>query len=57
MNGRNNQPPSSLSRNREKRSFGAWWSLSKTAAKAGDNVSELNAEITVEMAMVKANCL
>ncbi|MNL85694.1 hypothetical protein D3C87_2141040 [compost metagenome] len=27
------------------------------AAKAGDKVKELNAEITVEMAMVKANCL
>ncbi|MCY1248578.1 hypothetical protein D9M72_620230 [compost metagenome] len=57
MNGRNNQPPSSLSRNREKRSFGALWSLSNTAAKAGDRVRELKAEITVEIAMVKANCL
>ena len=31
--------------------------LSSTAASAGDSVSELNAEITVEMAMVSANWL
>ena len=29
--------------------------LSSTAASAGDSVSELNAEITVEMAIVSAN--
>ncbi|MNG10689.1 hypothetical protein D3C84_941750 [compost metagenome] len=57
MNGRNNQPPKSVSRTLEKRSFGASWLLSSTAANAGDRVSELKAEITVEMAMVKANCL
>ncbi|MNP65476.1 hypothetical protein D3C76_1610670 [compost metagenome] len=57
MNGANSQLPSSFSRNREKRSLGAWWSFSSTAARAGDRVSELNAEITVEMAMVRANCL
>jgi len=32
------------------------WGLSSTAASAGERVSELNAEITVEMAMVSANC-
>ncbi|MNN48809.1 hypothetical protein D3C81_1633080 [compost metagenome] len=57
MNGANSQLPNSFSRNREKRSLGAWCSLSSTAASAGDRVSELNAEITVEMAMVNANCL
>ncbi len=55
MNGRNSQLPRSLSRNTEKRSFGSWWPLSRTAASAGDRVSELNAEITVEIAMVRAN--
>jgi len=57
LNGRNNQPPNSLSSILEKRSFGASWLRSNTAARAGDKVSELKAEITVEIAMVKANCL
>src|SRR5690606_14233664 len=35
----------------------SWWPLSSRADSAGDKVSELNAEITVEMAMVMANCL
>ncbi len=35
----------------------SWWLLSSRADKAGDRVSELKAEITVEMAMVMANCL
>ncbi|MNM76457.1 hypothetical protein D3C81_882830 [compost metagenome] len=57
MNGLNNQPPNRRSSTFEKRSFGAWCSLSSTAARAGDRVRELKAEITVEMAMVRANCL
>ncbi|MNN91447.1 hypothetical protein D3C81_2095650 [compost metagenome] len=57
MNGRNNQPPNILSSTLEKRSFGASWPLSNTAASAGDRVRELKAEITVEIAMVRANCL
>ncbi|MNJ67163.1 hypothetical protein D3C77_633070 [compost metagenome] len=57
MNGPNNQPPNRRSSTREKRSLGAWCSCSNTAASAGDRVRELKAEITVEMAMVKANCL
>ncbi len=36
-------------------SLGASWLFSSKAASAGDSVSELNAEITVEMAMVSAN--
>jgi len=31
-------------------SFGASWDLSKSAARAGDSVKELKAEITVEIA-------
>jgi hypothetical protein len=31
--------------------------LEQQAASAGDSVSELTAEITVEIAMVSANCL
>ena len=38
-------------------SLGALWPLSNCAASAGDKVSELTAEITVEIAMVTANCL
>ncbi|MNY66717.1 hypothetical protein D3C86_2041890 [compost metagenome] len=53
----NSQPPNNLSNTLEKRSFGAPWPLSSTAANAGDRVRELKAEITVEMAMVNANCL
>ena len=39
------------------RSFSASCGRSSLAASAGDRVSELIAEITVEMAMVTANCL
>ncbi len=42
---------------RVKASFGASWDFSSNAAKAGDSVNELNAEITVEIATVSANCL
>ena len=42
---------------RVSRSFGASCGLSRMALSAGDRVSELNAEITVEIAMVTANCL
>jgi hypothetical protein len=38
-------------------SRGAPCGCSSLAASAGDRVSELMAEITVEMAMVTANCL
>ena len=37
------------------RSLGASWGLSSMAASAGDRVSELIVEITVEMAMVTAS--
>ena len=42
---------------RVSQSFGASWPLSSSAASAGDKVSELIAEITVEIAMVSANWL
>jgi len=42
---------------RVKASFGASWDFSSNAARAGDSVNELNAEITVEIATVSANCL
>jgi hypothetical protein len=35
--------------------LGASWRRSSSAESAGDSVSELMAEITVEMAMVSAN--
>src|SRR5437867_3361165 len=56
LNGRKSQP---IDRSivRANQSLRAWWSLSNTAHNAGERVSELNAEITVEMAMVMANCL
>jgi hypothetical protein len=38
-------------------SLGASWPFSSSAANAGDSVSELIAEITVEIAIVTANCL
>jgi hypothetical protein len=47
--------PNSLSMPRVSASGLASCGLSSTAARAGESVSELNAEITVEMAMVKAN--
>ena len=37
-------------------SFGAWWGGRRMAHSAGDSVSELKAEMTVEMAIVIANC-
>ncbi len=54
LNGRNSQP-NARSIPRVRRSFGASWPFSNTAASAGLSVSELNAEITVEIAMVSAN--
>ncbi len=42
---------------RVSQSFGSSWPFSSNAASAGESVSELNAEITVEMAMFIANCL
>gem|GEM_PF-6624461 len=42
---------------RVKASFGASCSRRSLAASAGDRVSELTAEITVEIAIVTANCL
>ena len=38
-------------------SFGSSRPFSSRAARAGESVSELTAEITVEMAIVTANCL
>ena len=49
--------PSTRSMPRVSASFGASWDFSRTAASAGDSVNELNAEITVEIATVSANCL
>ena len=42
---------------RVRRSGRAWCPFSNRAESAGESVSELIAEITVEMAMVRANCL
>jgi hypothetical protein len=56
LNGRKNQP-SRRSISRERISFGAPCVCSNLAASAGDKVSELIAEITVEIAIVTANCL
>ncbi len=47
--------PNNLSMPRVSASGLAPCGLSSTAASAGDSVSELNAEITVEMAIVSAN--
>jgi hypothetical protein len=41
---------------RVRRSGGAFLGRNSRDANAGDSVSELNAEITVEMLMVSANC-
>ena len=49
--------PKSLSISEETGSFFAPCGFSSSAARAGDSVSELKAEITVEIAMVNANCL
>ena len=53
---RKNQP-NTRSMPRVSASFGASWAFSSSAASAGDSVSELKAEITVEIAIVSANCL
>ena len=42
---------------RVSQSFGASRGRSSSALSAGDSVSELNAEITVLIAIVTANCL
>ncbi|MNF09337.1 hypothetical protein D3C80_2099770 [compost metagenome] len=55
MKGPNSQPLKPRSIHLERRSFGAPFAFSSMAARAGDRVSELNAEITVEIAMVSAN--
>ena len=49
--------PNTLFIPRVSASGAAPWGLSSTAASAGDNVSELNAEMMVDTAMVSANCL
>jgi hypothetical protein len=51
------KPPRAFSIASVRRSLGASCPLSSSAASAGERVSELTAEITVEMAMVSANCL
>ena len=48
--------PSTFSMPRASQSFGASCGFSSAAASAGLSVSELNAEITVEIAIVSANC-
>jgi len=55
LNGPNTQP-NARSIPREMASFGALRACSSLAASAGDKVNELIAEITVEIAMVTANC-
>ncbi len=55
MNRRKNQPRI-RSRKLAKGSRLAPWGCSSRAASAGLSVNELNAEITVETAMVNANC-
>ncbi len=42
---------------RDRRSGCAPSGFSSSAARAGERVRELNAEITVEIAIVSANCL
>src|SRR3984885_13951491 len=49
--------PSTRSIARVSQSFGASALLKSNAARAGERVRELNAEITVEIAIVMANCL
>ncbi len=56
LKGRKNQP-NSRSMPEASQSFLASCGLSNTAHRAGERVSELKAEITVEIAMVMANCL
>ncbi|MNY71124.1 hypothetical protein D3C86_2093980 [compost metagenome] len=52
-----NRPPNTLSMPRVSASLGSLWPLSSKALSAGDRVNELIAEITVEIAIVTANCL
>jgi hypothetical protein len=49
-------PPSRRSSSRVSRSGGAPCGRSRMALSAGERVSELNAEMTVEKAIVRANC-
>ena len=56
LNGRNTQP-NNLSIPWESQSFDAEGSFSSSALKAGESVRELIAEMTVEIAIVIANCL
>src|SRR5579859_7679254 len=49
--------PKTRSIARVSQSFGASALLKSSAANAGERVKELNAEITVEIAIVMANCL
>ncbi|MNS63059.1 hypothetical protein D3C72_961440 [compost metagenome] len=51
------KPPNTRSIQRDSQSLGASWLLSSSADSAGDSVSELNAEMMVEIEMVSANCL
>src|SRR3546814_20377881 len=50
-------PPNTRFMPRVSQSGLSWCPLSSRADSAGDRVRELNAEITVEMAIVMANCL
>ncbi|MNN08120.1 hypothetical protein D3C81_1209680 [compost metagenome] len=51
------KPPKTLSMPRVSQSFGASWPRSSRADSAGESVSELKAEMIVEIEMVSANCL
>jgi hypothetical protein len=51
-----NSQPKALSMPRVSASLGCVVAAQQQAASAGDSVSELIAEITVEIAMVTANC-
>jgi hypothetical protein len=49
--------PNTVFMPRVNQSFGASCGRSRSALRAGERVNELNAEMTVLMAMVTANCL
>jgi hypothetical protein len=51
------KPPKARSISHDSLSGFAPCGFSSSAARAGDSVSELKAEMTVEIAMVSANCL
>ncbi|MCY1539308.1 hypothetical protein D9M68_748890 [compost metagenome] len=51
------KPPNTRSIPRDSQSLGASWLFSSKADSAGDSVSELNAEMMVEIEIVSANCL